>query len=91
MTDAVDLKFVLDDYQLTSSDEALLFIKNPDRAIKSVAGAKDFTDNSLVFNIPAGFFPASGESKGQIRITKEAKRLYSNPIRLNIHPYYGGR
>lgn len=87
MTDLLKLDFVLNDFKLESTDSAKLFLRGREDTV-SIEGTKDLEKDKIAFDIPANCFPSSGETQGQIRITRGEKRLYSNRIRLNIHPYY---
>lgn len=90
MTDMLNIKFVLADFELAAGDAARLYIRLPDGTLKYTSATKNLSANSLDFDIPANTFPVSGESRGQIRIARGTKKLYSNPMKLNIHRFYGG-
>lgn len=89
MTDMLDIDFAIKDFELTGTDDVELFVKTRED-LRSIAGTKDLQENKALFSIPAECFPFAGESLGQIRITRDGEKLYSNRIRMNIHPYYGG-
>lgn len=89
MTDALKLGFVLRDFELADTDEVQLYIQGKDDLI-SIEATKDLQKGSIEVDIPSNCFPSAGETQGQIRIARDGKRLYSNRIRMNIHPYYGG-
>lgn len=89
-TNYLRLVFELTDYELTTGDTVRLYIRDPSGNITYINGSKNMSDNSASFQVASSTFRNKGTHTGQIRITKEGKRLYSNPIQLNVHPYYGG-
>ena len=90
MTDLLNIKIISGDFALASGDVAKLFVRDPTGELNSITGTIDTETNTMDFDVPTAFFPTAGESTGQVEITRSNKLLFSNQIRMNIHPYYGG-
>ena len=82
------LVFEFTDYELTSSDTVKLYIRTPSGNITNITGTK--TGNAVSFQMQSTTFSEKGAHTGQLKVTKNSKQLYSVPMRLEIHPYYGG-
>lgn len=89
-TNYLRLVFEFTDYELTSGDTVRLYIRNPSGNITYINGTKNMSNNSVSFQVASPTFSEKGTHTGQIRITKNEKKLYSVPMQLTIHPYYGG-